>query len=302
MNILDLKAADLGGAIAHVAASQLFLAMTEDEENDFGPRTWFGSDPDDEDGVEKDVLDMARYVNGRDIPAGQLWRWAAMNGIVVNEGRDYPAVPLARRLAFEIFTDTCMRTHHRLELAQLDARKLIPLGDASPAPTLKLEDSIFEQHGSLSDQEAYQKQWLRDQEAADARRLEEEVARQEAASALTQSVGAPIDETETEKPAALSAGQREEKNNAQEAADAGQEAGDTPPADPGAQGSVSELAGDGGAQPDEPAHAGVAPASEGNADAVADPLADAEAGARRVDPVADGVKSGKKSAKGKPAT
>lgn len=270
MNILELKAADLGGAIAHVAASQLYQAMTEDDEAQNGPRTWFGSDPADSDGIETDVLDMARYVNGRDIPAEQLWRWAGLNGIVVREVDEYRDVPLARRLAFEIFTDTCARAHHRLELAQLDARKMIPLGEVEPPPGLKLEDSIFEPHGSLDDQEAYQKQWLKDQEAADQRRLEEEIARQQEPRD-SQTAGAPIDEDQDEKPAGLSAGQREDATDEEEAAAAGQETGDTPPADPAAQGTVSDLPGDDrDGDQDEPGGAS-APAGE-----LEPPLADAE--------------------------
>lgn len=285
MNILELNAADLGGAIAHVAASQLYAAMTEDDEDALGPRTWFGSDPDDGVGIEKDVLDMARYVNGRDIPAEQLWRWAGINGIVVNEGDDYQALPVARRLAFEIFTDTCMRSHHRLELAQLDAAKLIPLSEETPVAGLKLEDSIFEPHGSLGDQEPHQAQFLADQAALDQSRLEEAANPTEENEGPGQSAGAPIDEEQ--RPAAISAGIMERTDNEEEAADQGQVSGGTPAADPGAQGSISELAGDGGTQleitsEDSAGNAGVA-AQGGQADALAEPLADATADAGPAD-------------------
>ena len=296
MNILELDAADLGGAVAHVAATQLYLAMTEDDDIPAGPRTWFGSDPDDDAGIEKDVLDMARYVDGRDIPAEQLWRWAGMHGIVINEGEDYRAVPLARRLAFEIFTDTCMRAHHRLELAQLDARELIPLGDTLSSAGLKLEDSIFEPHGGMGDQEAYQKQWLADQEAADRRRLDEQVAAQTAAEGeVGQSAGMAIDEEEQGKPAGLSAGQREEKGDAENPANDGQEAGGTPAADPAAQGAVPGLSGDcGDGDQDEPGGA-FAPADE-----LAAPVADAQDGGG--DEGADQPVTAKKTRKGKSTT
>lgn len=268
MDIMSLKPADLGGAIGHVAATQLYMAMTEDDDQPAGPRTWFGSDPADGAGIETDVLDMATYVNGRDIPAEQLWRWGMINGIVLREVEDFHTLPIARRLAFEIFTDTCMRAHHRLELAQLDAQKLIPLADPA-APALKIEDSIFEPHGSLGDQEDYQKQWLADQEAADRRRLEETIAAAATASAgESQSLGAPIDDQD-QKPAGLSAGVREERDDAEEASTQGQAAGSEAAPDPQAQGTVSGISGDlGDGEQGEQARAASSP--EQLAPAVAD--------------------------------
>lgn len=292
MNILELKAADLGGAIAHVAASQLYQAMTEDDDEALGPRTWFGSDPDDGGGLEKDVLDLAQYVNGRDIPAEQLWRWGMLNGIVVREVDEFLALPLARRLAFEIFTDTCMRAHHRLELAQLDAQKMIPF-DAPATPGLKLEDSIFEPHGSLGDQEEYQKQWMADQAAEDRRRLETEIAAAAAeAGGESQSLGTALDEQD-EKPAGLSAGVKEEAGDETEAAEAGQTEGNAAVPDPSAQGSVP------GVPDDLAAGQSVSNDTPEKTDELAAPVADAEnggAGAGAV-PVND-----KKTRKGKSAS
>lgn len=322
MDILEMKASELGGAVGHVAASQLYLAMTDGEAQPSGPRTWFGSDPADEAGIERDVFDMASYVNGRDIPAEQLWRWCMINGIVVIEVDDYHALPVARRLAFEVFTDTCMRAHHRIELAQLDAKRLIPHGDAAPAPGLKLEDSIFEPYGSLGEQEDYQRQFLADQAAADRRRVEEETAVAAAeAAGESQSLGAPIDEQQG-KPAGLSAGMKEDHHE-EEAAGAGPALGATPAADPGAQGSVPEVAdaglpatpGDdghepaGGAADHAPGGAELAgtlaqpPGNEAGADGAADGAhAPLEAEARERGEDVTPPAKGKKAGKGKPTS
>lgn len=290
MNILELKAADLGGAIAHVAATQLYMAMTDDDE-EVGPRTWFGSDPADDAGIEKDVLDMASYINGRDIPAEQLWRWGMIEGIVVRDVEEFRALPTARRLAFEIFTDTCMRAHHRLELAQLDAQKLIPLAEV-PTPGLKLEDSIFEPHGSLADQEDYQKQWLADQDAADRRRLEEQIAKAaEEAAGESQSLGKPIDDQD-EKPAGLSAGVKEGAGDETEVAGEGQEPSGAPSADMSAQGSVPEMADDGlpatGGDDGDGSEGGAAGDAAGGAE-LADPVAQPAGDEAGADGAADGA-------------
>ena len=151
--------------------------------------------------------------------------------------------------------------------------QILAVAEYKEPPALKIEDSIFEPHGSLGDQEAYQAQWLKDQQAADRRALEDAKAIEEAeAAAETMSLGAPI-ETETEdqnRPAALSVGQQEGATDEKEAADEGQETGGDAQPDPDAQGSISELLGDSDSAEgsDEPVGE-AAPASE-----MAEPLAD----------------------------
>jgi hypothetical protein len=247
MNILELKAADFGGAVAHVAASQLFQFLTEDGDDEDDDLNWYGSS--DTSRTEQDVLAMARYINGRKIPAEQLWRWGAIEGIL-DAGLFVSAtdLPLPRRMAFEIFNEVCAAAHHRLELAQLEQRKAEIAAKPVEQPGLKLEDSIFEPHGSLADQEEYQAQWLKDQAKLDEQLLEQQATQTSEQDPPAFSAGEPIaeDQDEPETPASISVGIQQGRSREKETADQGQGESGEAPADPGAQGDVSDLADDGG--------------------------------------------------------
>ncbi len=264
-DIISIDPVDFAGAIGHLAANGLYAIL---EGRDLENENWFGGDVAQS---EHDVYILAEYVSRTEASGERLWRFAAIEALT--DDGNYDDVALSRRLAFNLFASTSLQALRELKPVQDAQAKSLADAEYMEPAALKIEDSIFEPHGSLGDQEAYQAQWLKDQQAADRRALDEAKAIEEAeAAAETMSLGAPI-ETETEdqnRPAALSVGQQEGATDEKETADEGQEAGGDAQPDPDAQGSISELLGDGDSAEgsDEPGGE-AAPASE-----VAEALAD----------------------------
>ncbi|MGI2031955.1 hypothetical protein ACRQ1B_06135 [Rhizobium panacihumi] len=301
MNILEINPADFGGGIAHVAASQLYEFLLHDQAEGAAAPTWFGNASDS---VEDDVLAMARYINGFEMSGERLWRWGQIEGVFDTGLTSYEDLPLPRRMAFEIFADVCATAHHRLASAQDLQRKADASAIAAEnVPGLKLEDSIFEPHGSLGEIEPHQQQYLKDQQQADAAALAAAEAKaNEPEEHDAFSAGAPIDEeNEPGKPASMSAGTQEGSTDETETADQGQAAGGAPAPDPDAQGNVAGLSDDDG-EADAGAD-GASPTSTGEvADPVAKPAGDeGGSGAAATDPEepAEPVKASTKSSKTK---
>lgn len=250
-DIISIDPVDFAGAIGHLAANGLYAIL---EGRDLENENWFGGDVAQS---EHDVYILAEYVSRTEASGERLWRFAAIEALT--DDGNYDDVALSRRLAFNLFASTSLQALRELKPVRDAAAAALAFATAeTTVEMLKIEDSIFEPHGSLGDQEAYQAQWLKDQQAADRRVLDEAKAAEEAeASAETISLGAPI-ETETEdqnRPAALSVGQQEGATDEKETADQGQETGGEAQPDPDAQGSISELLGDGDSTDgqDEPA-------------------------------------------------
>ena len=276
-DITSIDPVDFAGAIGHMAANGLYAIIEGRELED---ENWFGGDIAQ---LEHDVYILAEYVSRTEAGGERLWRFAAIEALT--DDGNYGDIALSRRLAFNIFASTTLQALRELKTVQDALAQILAVAEYKEPPALKIEDSIFEPHGSLGDQEAYQAQWLKDQQAADRRALDEAKAAEEAAAAADAiSLGAPI-QTETEdqnRPTALSVGQQEGATDEKETADQGQEAGGDAQPDPDAQGSISELLGDGDSAEgsDEPVGEDT-PASE-----VAEALADqgSDEGSQSADP------------------
>lgn len=277
-DIISIDPVDFAGAIGHMAANGLYAIL---EGRELENENWFGGDVAQ---LEHDVYILAEYVSRTEASGERLWRFAAIEALT--DDGNYDDIALSRRLAFNLFASTSLQALRELKPVQDAAAAALAFATAeTTVEMLKIEDSIFEPHGSLGDQEAYQAQWLKDQQAADRRALDDAKAAEEAeAAADAISLGAPI-QTETEdqnRPTALSVGQQEGATDEKETADQGQEAGGNAQPDPDAQGSISELLGDGDSAEgsDEPIGEDT-PASE-----VAEALADqgSDEGSQSADP------------------
>ncbi|WP_421440674.1 hypothetical protein [Agrobacterium tumefaciens] len=236
-DIISIDPVDFAGAIGHLAANGLYAIL---EARDLENENWFGGDVAQ---GEHDVYVLAEYVSRTEASGERLWRFAAIEELT--EGGIYDDISLSRRLAFNLFASTSLQALRELKAAQSAEFAFLTEAEPKGPSALKIEDSIFEPHGSLGDQEAYQAQWLQDQQAADQRALVEATASETFANGETAPItaGTPID-TETEdqtRPAALSVGQQEGATDEKETAEQGQEAGGEPAADAGAQGSVADM-------------------------------------------------------------
>lgn len=264
-DIISIDPVDFAGAIGHLAANGLYAIL---EGRDLENENWFGGDVAQS---EHDVYILAEYVSRTEASGERLWRFAAIEALT--EDGNYGDIPLSRRLAFNLFASTSLQALRELKAVQDALAQILAVAEYKEPPALKIEDSIFEPHGSLGDQEAYQAQWLKDQQAADRRALDDAKAAEEAeAAAETMSLGAPI-ETETEdqnRPTALSVGQQEGATDEKETANEGQEAGGDAQPDPDAQGSISELLGDSGSAEGSDEPVGEDPAASEVAEALAD--------------------------------
>lgn len=266
-DIISIDPVDFAGAIGHLAANGLYAIL---EGRELENENWFGGDVAQS---EHDVYILAEYVSRTEAGGERLWRFAAIEALT--DDGNYGDIPLSRRLAFNLFASTSLQALRELKAVQDALAQILAVAECKEPPALKIEDSIFEPHGSLGDQEAYQAQWLKDQQAADRRALAEVLNTKEAEQAYI-TAGSPI-ETETEdqnRPAALSVGQQEGATDEKETADEGQEAGGDAQPDPDAQGSISELLGDSDSAegPDEPV--GEAPPASEVAEALADQSGD----------------------------
>lgn len=265
-DIISIDPVDFAGAIGHLAANGLYAIL---EGRDLENENWFGGDVAQS---EHDVYILAEYVSRTEAGGERLWRFAAIEALT--DDGNYGDIPLSRRLAFNLFASTSLQALRELKVVQDALAQILAVAEYKEPPALKIEDSIFEPHGSLGDQEAYQAQWLKDQQAADRRALAEALTNETFANGETAPItaGAPID-TETEdqnRPAALSVGHQEGATNEKEAADEGQEAGGNAQPDPDAQGSISELLGDGDSAEGSDEPVGEAPPASEVAEALAD--------------------------------
>lgn len=293
MKIEDINAVELAAVAGHMAAGQYFAVLTDG-------KCWVSPEMDNDnvEELQKAVLVLGEYVCTREIMPGQLMSFAGIERIL--EIDDELDLHRTRAWAYDLFTVT---TRHAYQLTIREQEKIaedkaFEERQAAIAP-LKLEDSIFEPHGSLGDMEDYQKQFLADQEKEQQRILEEQQKADlvPAGVALAASVGGSP-EPEATMPA-MTLGQvinttgENEGGNEKETADPGQEAGGaTPPA--GEASDALRAPGDAGqaeADPEGLPAGNIPPAGEaGEAEALPGDDAPGEV-----------TKGGKKPAKGKSA-
>lgn len=282
-DILSIDGADFAGAVGHMVAGQMFGVIAEED-----PRstTWYGDGAVSE-RTAQHIRDMTSYVIATGCGGEQLWRWALGRNLILDdvpESGDYAEAPDARRHAFQLFATITLAGFNQISAAQEAARAATALDQVGQGgEPLKLEDSIFEPHGSLGDMEPHQAQFLKDQAVFDRAALEAaaEIAAQEVEAV---SLGVPMVDQDDNKPPALSVGEiNAGGDDAEEAAGEGQEEGDPAENNPASEGSADGS--DDPALPREPAPAGedVPPASVssgetgGVAKAVAEPAAGGDA-------------------------
>ncbi|MFK0330895.1 hypothetical protein ACIQUB_07205 [Rhizobium sp. NPDC090275] len=253
-NIKDIDPADFAGGVAHVAAGQLFefLSMTENAEG-VKAVNWFGGSSSAAEDLQTTVSAFALYVTDTDCVGETLWRWAEITGMGVasTDSQTFDDLAMPHRLAFSMFATVAKIANGQIRALQeqIRAAELAELANET-APALAVEDSIFEPIGTLGDQEPHQAQFLADQVELDTARLEaERIAAEKAEAGEEQSVGEELQE-EPETPAALSVGIEQGATSEEGSTDKGPEAGDEAPADPAAQGDVSDLSDDGSAEAD----------------------------------------------------
>jgi hypothetical protein len=237
MNIMQINAIEYGGAIAHVAAAQLysFLAVAE-EEGTVGKSlpggdgsNWFGGGEDNDDPAQ-DILLLAEYAATHGASGERLWIWGGITGLVVDDipkSQRFADAPMARRFAFDMFASVCLQAYQQLTAiqhaefgrAQLEQRE---------NPPIKLEDSIFEPTGSLGEVEKHSEQFLRDLASADQARAEADQVDELPAPTETDPSVSILIPTMSIGAAAPATGEA----NEEETAGQGQKAGDEAGADP----------------------------------------------------------------------
>lgn len=230
MKIEDINAVELAAAAGHMAAGQFFAILTDG-------KCWVSPEMDNDnvEELQKPVLVLGEYVCTREIMPGQLMSFAGIERIL--EIDDELDLHRTRAWAYDLFTVT---TRHAYQLTIREQEKIaedkaFEERQAAIAP-LKLEDSIFEPHGSLGDMEDYQKQFLADQEKEQQRILEGQqraTALETADGTILMVAGGPAPEPTMP---AMTLGQvinttgESEGGNEKETADPGQEAGSATPA------------------------------------------------------------------------
>lgn len=275
-NIKDIDPVDFAGGVAHVAAAQLFSYLSKTE-NAEGLRAvnWFGGPSDETEDLQTSLTAFADYCVRANAGGEQLWRWGNIQGHVTDnipESGDFAEVALPHRFAFDMFAEIARLAYRQLDGQQLEMVRIETEAMVrETVPGLKLEDSIFEPHGSLGEVEPYQAQFLKDQQAADQAALDRQA--EEAAEAERQALS--VGETETDqdedKPDAISLGQQQATGDEEEATDQRQEEGDENGPDASAQGDVSDMADDDADGLEEPAGD-----TSGAAEEVADQVPDAD--------------------------
>ncbi|MEY9718801.1 hypothetical protein [Sinorhizobium fredii] len=251
MNIMQINAIEYGGAIAHVAAAQLFSFLAASDEEGTGRKwlpggdgsDWFGGGEENEDPAQ-DILLLAEYAATHGASGERLWIWGCITGLIVTDvplGQRFADAPLARRFAFDMFASICVQAYQQLTgIQQVElARAAIEQQDNPP---IALEDSIFEPTGSMGELEKHSEQFLKDLAAADQARadqaeLEQLVDQEQSEDDAGAGDPAPsIPATMSIGAAAPATGGPHEE----ETADQGQEAGDQAGADPDGSKEVRE--------------------------------------------------------------
>lgn len=272
MNIESINAVEHAASAGHMAAAQYFLAL-------FWDVGWNGCwispeiNGDDHEGIEKALRVLGEYVCCRELMPGQLMSYAGLERIRA-EDADLD-VHRARAWAYDLFAVTA---RHAFGLTSDEQRRIAEekahLARLEATQPLRLEDSIFEQHGSLGEMQKHAGEMFigmanYDQAMAEEKaRLEllQEQARVTAEIAAASGVplellvGAPEPSPTTPS---ITIGSQEQSHE-EKTAGQGQEAGGAAPDAPQAPDAVRPAGEAGPASADEEGlrAAGVAPAGE----------------------------------------
>lgn len=192
MDIMEINPVEFGGAVAHVAAGQVFQILSSTETRD-GPQSidWYGGG-DDNDDIPTDIMLFADYVGQTAAGGERLWRWGVISGLVlvgVPASQDYADVPPSRRWAFDMFAAICLQGFTQMLTLQNEekARQAL-LAQAEINQPIAIEDSIFEPEGSLGELDKHAPAFFAQVAEGDALRAaaEEAAARVEAENTASQ--------------------------------------------------------------------------------------------------------------------
>lgn len=152
MNILEIDCVSYATRVGFTAANELHELLLADPEV---PRVdqaalFLPIDVKDE-ALERAVMNMGAYVCNKGCDSGErMFRW-----LVRDCGSDlqWEDTPQPTALALETFVSVCSKTHTKLRCLQIEAenRRLRP----APTPAPKIEDTIFEEHGTLGELEPH---------------------------------------------------------------------------------------------------------------------------------------------------
>ncbi|MBG6158252.1 hypothetical protein IWQ52_004272 [Labrenzia sp. EL_159] len=152
MNILEIDCVSYATRVGFTAANELHELLRMDPE---GPHVdqaapFLPIDVNDED-LEGAVMNMGAYVCNKGCDSGErMFRW-----LIGDCGSDlqWEDAPQPTVLALETFVSVCSKTHTKLRCLQLAAENRERRPAPTPAP--KIEDTIFEEHGSLGEMEPH---------------------------------------------------------------------------------------------------------------------------------------------------
>lgn len=160
MDIMEINPIEFGGAVAHIAAGQVFQILSSTETMG-APQSidWYGSGDQDNNDVATDIMLLADYVAQTAASGERLWRWGVINGLImadVPDGHNYNDVPASRRWAFDMFATISLQGFTQMLTLQNEEKARLALeAIAETSQSLALEDSIFEPEGSLGELEKH---------------------------------------------------------------------------------------------------------------------------------------------------
>lgn len=152
MNILDIDCVSYATRVGFTAANELHeLLLADPERLPFDQAALFLPIEVKDGDLEGTVLNMGAYVCKKGCDSGErMFRWLVGNSGAALRWEDAPQPTV---LALETFVSVCAKTHTKLRCLQIEAenRKLRP----APTPAPKIEDTIFEEQGSLGELEPH---------------------------------------------------------------------------------------------------------------------------------------------------
>ncbi|WP_281928511.1 hypothetical protein [Roseibium album] len=152
MNILEIDCVSYATRVGFTAANELHELLQADPEALPFDQSALFLPIDVKDGdLEGTVMDMGAYVCKKGCDSGErMFRWLVGKS---GEAVQWEDAPQPTVLALETFVSVCSKTHTKLRCLQIEAenRRMRP----APTPAPKIEDTIFEEHGSLGELEPH---------------------------------------------------------------------------------------------------------------------------------------------------
>ncbi|WP_029061744.1 hypothetical protein [Labrenzia sp. DG1229] len=148
MNILEIDCVSYATRVGYTACLELINLLTDQETGPNASLLEINLEGED---LEDMVMSMGDYVCVKGCESGErLFRWLSQQDTYE---KTWDAAPEELRLALDTFVSVCSKTHTKLRCLQIEAenRRMRP----APTPAPKIEDTIFEEHGSLGELEPH---------------------------------------------------------------------------------------------------------------------------------------------------